>query len=69
LVPWFAGTGGSAAVTSLAIGIAAAAVVGGLVARFAEKPLWYGVVRQVLIVIVACGVTYFIGELVGINLA
>ena len=69
LVPWFAGTGGSAAVTSLAIGIAAAAVVGGMVARFAEKPLWFGVVRQVLIVIVACGVTYFIGELVGINLA
>lgn len=68
LVPWYLGSGGSAAIASLAIGVVAAAVVGGIVARFAEKPLVFGVVRQVVIVLVACGVTYFIGELVGINL-
>ena len=69
LVPWYVGSGGGAALASLLIGVVAAAVVGGLVARFAEKPLVFGVVRQVAIVLVACGVTYFIGELVGINLA
>ena len=69
LVPWYVGTGGGAALASLLIGVVAAAVVGGLVARLAEKPLLFGVVRQVSIVLVACGVTYFIGELVGINLA
>jgi VIT1/CCC1 family predicted Fe2+/Mn2+ transporter len=69
LVPWYAASGGTAAATSLAIGVAAAAIVGGMVARFAEKSMWFGAGRQVAIVLVACGVTYFIGELVGINLA
>ena len=69
LIPWFLGSGGGAALASLSIGVVAAAVVGGLVARFAEKPLAFGIVRQVAIVLVACGVTYFIGELVGINLS
>ncbi|MFP5487098.1 MAG: VIT1/CCC1 transporter family protein [Acidimicrobiia bacterium] len=69
LIPWYLGSGGGAALGSLAIGVVAAAVVGGMVARFAEKPLFGGVVRQVVIVLVACGVTYAIGELVGINLA
>lgn len=69
LVPWYIGSGGAAAWASLAIGVAAAAVVGGIVARFAERPVVFGIARQVGIVLVACGVTYFIGELVGINLA
>lgn len=69
LVPWYVGSGSTAAWTSLIIGTIAAAVVGGLVARFAERPLWYGILRQVGIVLVACGITYAIGELVGVNLA
>lgn len=69
VIPWFVGEGSSAAVASLAIGVAAAAVVGGIVARFAERPLWLGIGRQVGIVLVACGVTYLIGELVGVTLA
>ena len=69
LIPWYLGSGGSAAFASLSIGVVAAGIVGGLVAKFAERPLVLGVVRQVVIVLVACGVTYFIGELVGINVA
>ena len=69
LVPWFVGSGSSATVASLVIGVVAAAIVGGIVARFAEKPLWFGVIRQVAIVLLACGVTYAIGQAVGINLA
>lgn len=69
VIPWFVGDGTQAAWASLTIGVAAAAVVGGLVARFAERPIIYGVVRQVVIVLVACGITYLIGEAVGVNLA
>jgi VIT1/CCC1 family predicted Fe2+/Mn2+ transporter len=67
LVPWYIGGGRAAAIASLTIGVVAAAVVGGVVARLAERPLVFGVVRQVAIVLVACGVTYLIGELVGVN--
>lgn len=68
IVPWFIGSGPSAAWSSLGIGVVMAAGVGGLVARFAERPLHLGMLRQVAIVLVACGVTYAIGELVGVNL-
>jgi VIT1/CCC1 family predicted Fe2+/Mn2+ transporter len=47
--------------------VAAAAGVGGVVARFAERPLIGGIARQVAIVLVACGVTYMIGELAGVT--
>lgn len=67
LLPWYIGGGTSAALASLAIGVVAAGVVGGLVAGFAERSIVPGVVRQILIVLVACGVTYLIGELVGVN--
>lgn len=68
VIPWFIGGGNGAAWSSLAIGMVTAGFVGGLVARFAERSVVIGVVRQILIVIVACGITYLIGELVGVNL-
>jgi VIT1/CCC1 family predicted Fe2+/Mn2+ transporter len=68
LIPWFFTDGASAAAASLAIGLATAAVVGGLVGKFAERSLPAAITRQVLIVIVACTVTYVIGELVGVSL-
>ena len=68
VIPWFGGGGEVAAWSSLAIGMVTAAFVGGLVARFAERSVLAGATRQVGIVIVACGITYLIGELVGVNL-
>ena len=68
LIPFYVSSGAPAAIAALAIGVIAAGFVGGIVARFAERPVWFGVVRQVAIVLVACGVTYAIGELVGVNL-
>ena len=68
VIPWFAGGGDVAAWSSFAIGMVTAAFVGGLVARFAERSVLVGAARQVGIVIVACGITYLIGELVGVNL-
>ena len=69
LAPWYIGGGATAAWSSLAIGVVAAGVVGGIVAGFAERSIISGVARQVAIVLVACGVTYLIGELVGVNVA
>ena len=69
LIPWYIGGGSSAAWASLILGTIAAAIVGGIVARFADRPVWFGVLRQVGIVLVACAVTYGIGELVGVNVA
>ena len=68
VIPWFVGGGTSAAWASLVIGMVTAGFVGGLVARFAERSVLMGVVRQIGIVIVACGITFLIGELVGVNL-
>ena len=68
VIPWMIGEGGRAAWASLAIGVAAAAVVGAVVGKSAERPIGFAVVRQVLILLVACGATYLIGELVGVNL-
>lgn len=68
VIPWFVGGGTPAAWASLAIGVAAAAGVGGVVARFAERPLVWGVARQVAIVLVACGITYLIGDVAGVTL-
>jgi vacuolar iron transporter family protein len=68
IIPWFAGASGTApAMVSLAIGVVTAALVGALIGRLAERRILLSVLRQVAIVIVACGVTYAIGELVGVN--
>lgn len=67
IIPWYVGDGASAAWASLAIGVAAAAGVGGLVGMFAERSIVRSVLRQVVIVLVACGVTYAIGEMVGVS--
>jgi vacuolar iron transporter family protein len=68
VIPWMISDGNGAAWASLLIGVAAAAAVGAVVGRFAERPVGLSVIRQVAIVLVACGVTYLIGELVGVNL-
>ncbi len=69
LVPWFIGSGDAATWASIVIGVLTAGVVGALIGRFAEKPLWRTVLRQVAIVLAACAITYAIGELVGVNVA
>ncbi len=70
VVPWLFDVSGTAPkVTSLAIGAVAAAVVGALLGRLSERPLAPAMIRQVLIVLAACAVTYLVGRLVGINVS
>ena len=68
VIPWLFIDGGRAAVASLAIGLLAAAVVGGLVGKFAERPLPVAIARQVLIVLIACSITYLLGEIADVSL-
>lgn len=66
VIPWFTGAEGTAPkLVSLAIGAIAATVVGAVLGRLAERPLWRSIGRQVGIVLGACAVTYIIGDLVG----
>ena len=69
LIPWFLSSDETATWSSIIIGVLAAAVVGAIVGRFAERPLWRTAVRQVAIVLAACAITYAIGELVGVNVS
>lgn len=69
VIPWVGdATGTAPAMASLAIGMVAAAGVGALIGRYAERSIARSILRQVAIVVVACLITYAIGELVGVNL-
>jgi VIT1/CCC1 family predicted Fe2+/Mn2+ transporter len=65
LIPWFAGHGGGAVVTSLVLAALAAIAVGAALARFTGKPTLFSSVRQLGIMAAAAGVTYAVGALIG----
>ena len=67
VVPWFIGSGAAATLSSIAIGVVAATIVGGLIGRLAERSVVRGAIRQVLILLGACGVTYALGRAIGVN--
>ncbi len=69
VIPWFAGSGDSAKVASILIGVAAAAVVGFMIGKFAERRVWWSAARQVLILLIACGATYLVGKVLGVNVS
>ncbi len=50
---------------ALALAAVAAIVGGGLVARLTERPFWRGALRQLVLGVLATGVTYLIGLAVG----
>ncbi|MCU1501797.1 MAG: hypothetical protein JWM12_1151 [Ilumatobacteraceae bacterium] len=67
VIPWLGGSGGAAEVASVSIGVGAAAVVGAAIGRFAERRVVWSSLRQVLILLCACGATYAIGSLLGVT--
>lgn len=69
LAPWFLGSGTAAVAASLILSLIAAAVVGGLIARFTDRPPLGSMARQVGIATLAAGVTYAIGSVVGVTTA
>ena len=68
LVPWFAGTGTGAVVASVIIAVVSAAVVGTVLARFTGFSAYRSAARQVLIAAIAAGVTFGLGNIVGISI-
>jgi VIT1/CCC1 family predicted Fe2+/Mn2+ transporter len=68
IVPWFVGSGDGATVATVVIGVIAAAVVGAIIGVLSERPVAFTVARQVGIALGACGITYLIGSVVGVNL-
>ncbi|MEY3091484.1 MAG: hypothetical protein RL413_70 [Actinomycetota bacterium] len=69
VIPWFIGEGTGARYASIIIGVIAAAIVGAIIGKFAERRLAWSSVRQVLILLVACGVTYLIGQLLDVSVS
>lgn len=68
VIPWFwSATGVAPTVASIAIGVAAAGLVGAAIGRYAERSITRTVIRQIAIVLGACAVTYSIGALVGVS--
>ena len=67
LVPWFFLHGSAAIITSLVLAVIAAAGIGVALAGFTGKSRLFSAVRQVLIAVVAAGVTYGIGSLLGVS--
>jgi VIT1/CCC1 family predicted Fe2+/Mn2+ transporter len=65
LMPWFFTRGTSATALSIALTATASVVVGGVVARFSDRPAVFGALRQLSIVAAAAAITYGIGRLFG----
>jgi VIT1/CCC1 family predicted Fe2+/Mn2+ transporter len=68
VLPWLFGAAGTwPAIVSVVIGVVTAAFVGAFIGRLSGRSIVRAALRQVLIVLVACGVTYAIGQLVGVS--
>ena len=69
LLPWFFGSGTAATVASIALGALASVVVGGLLARFTGRRVWFSAGRQLGIATFAAGVTFLVGHAVGVGVS
>ena len=69
VLPWFFLRGRPAEALSILGGATAAVIVGVLLARFTERPWLRSALRQLAIAILAAGVPYAIGSLVGVTSA
>lgn len=69
VLPWFFTQGAVAVATSIVAGIAAALVIGILLARFTERPVVPSALRQLAIAALAAAIPYAIGSAVGVTVA
>lgn len=66
LAPWVFTTGTVAITWSIILTAVGGLIAGGYVANSSGKSIWYGAVRQFMIVLFASAVTYGVGKLFGI---
>lgn len=69
IIPWFFAVGTAAVITSVCVGLIAAAAVGGLLGRFTERSIVKSSLRQVLVMAFSCLVSFGIGSVVGQGVA
>jgi VIT1/CCC1 family predicted Fe2+/Mn2+ transporter len=69
LLPWFFGSGTAAVVGSIILGLVASAVVGTLLARFTGRSVLFSAGRQIAIAVFAAGITFLVGNLVGVGVS
>ena len=67
LLPWFFSQGTAAVVASIVIGAVAALALGSLIGAFAGRSISRTALRQLTVAIVAAGVTYGVGHLLGVS--
>lgn len=68
VLPWIFGGGNGAKYASVAVAVIAAALAGGAIGQQAERSVIKSAARQVGIMMLAVGVTYVIGSLVGVTI-
>src|SRR5579875_1926383 len=66
LLPWFFTMGTAAVVLSIVIGAAAALLLGALIGSMAGRPVFGTALRQLAVAVVASGVTFGVGHLLGV---
>ncbi len=69
VVPWMIGSGTGAKVASVSIGVVAAAALGQAIGLLGDRNRWLTMARQVGILLLACAVTYGIGQLLHVNVS
>jgi VIT1/CCC1 family predicted Fe2+/Mn2+ transporter len=69
VVPWFIGEGTAATVASVVIGAVAATLLGWTIGRYAERNRLQTALRQVVIMLAACAVTYTIGKVLNVSVS
>ena len=69
VLPWFAGSGSAATTASVVLGVIGASLLGWTIGRLAERNAARSALRQVLIMLVACVVTYGIGSLLDVGVS
>jgi vacuolar iron transporter family protein len=67
LVPWFIATGWAAVVSSIALAAIAAVVLGGAIGASTGRGVVRTALRQLVAVVVAAGITYGVGSLIGVG--
>ena len=69
LIPWLLGSGSTALIGTAAVMVASLLLVGGTMSLFTGRPAWYSALRMAGIGMLAGGLTYGIGRLLGAAVA
>jgi len=69
VVPWMIGSGNAAKFGSIALGVVAAAALGSAIGRYGNRNRFFTTLRQVAILLIACAVTYGIGEALHVSVS